>query len=375
MESVSWISRMSNLVKSRGGINLAQGIPGFDPPVELIQFLTSPMPSYRHQYAQGAGHPVLLERIASLIDLQSASQESSLLVLNGATEAISLVYLHEASRFGKEFTTMSIEPSYESYSHLPMVFGHRYIGFEQDPDGDLDLNAIEKTICEEKVNLFMLASPGNPYGRIYSESEIRGIDQICKNNNVVLLLDIVYRDIYYNQPPWHPISLLRDGLYLVGSFSKTLSVSGWRVGWLAGVEEGMKSISIMHDYTGLSVPHPLQHAIAGYLSQESRMERYLNTLRTTLKANYQYFSDELSSIGFCVSPAQGGYFIWAKLPELWPDGPTFAVDLYEKTQVAVVPGVHFYQGANRYIRFNIARGRSELEAAINKIKTYSPLPI
>lgn len=372
MESVSWISRMSNLVKSCGGINLAQGIPGFDPPVELIQFLASPMPSYRHQYAQGAGHPVLLERIASLIDLHSVNEQTSLLVLNGATEAISLVYQHEASRVGKDFISMSIEPSYESYSHLPLVFGHKYIGFEQNPEQSLDLLSLEKTIRKEKVNLFMLASPGNPFGRIYSEDEIRGLDKICKDNGVVLLLDIVYRDIYFNQAPWNPICLLREGLYIVGSFSKTLSVSGWRVGWLAGTDEGMRSISIMHDYTGLSVPHPLQHAIAGYLSQESRMERYLVSLRTTLKANYQYFSDELTAIGFCVSPAQGGYFIWASLPETWPDGSEFAVDLFEKTQVAVVPGVHFYSGAIRFIRFNIARSRSELEAAIRAIKRYSP---
>lgn len=62
----------------------------------------------------------------------------------------------------------------------------------------------------------------------------------------------------------------------------------------------------MHKTYEDAVPHPLQHAIAGYLSQESRMERYLVSLRTTLKANYQYFSDELTAIGFCVSPAQEG---------------------------------------------------------------------
>jgi aminotransferase len=132
----------------------------------------------------------------------------------------------------------------------------------------------------------------------------------------------------------------------------------------------MQKIKSIHDYTGLCAPSILQQAIVEYLKENDFGKDYISNLRNKLRDSYNHLSGELEKLGFEIPETKGGYFVWAKLPEKYSNGFKFAIDLYDQQKVAVIPGEHFSDNAINYIRFNIAREKSEVEEGIKRIKDF-----
>ena len=130
----SYISYFSNMVKQRGGINLAQGIPGFEPPAELIKSLKDSADLKVHQYAPGMGNFQLLQLIAA----KNRVSVDNLLIVQGATEALSLIYTYINKKLSGDFAVLSFEPAYESYLQLPKIFGQEFIHFPLNSDFTFD---------------------------------------------------------------------------------------------------------------------------------------------------------------------------------------------------------------------------------------------
>ncbi|HOB72065.1 MAG TPA: aminotransferase class I/II-fold pyridoxal phosphate-dependent enzyme, partial [bacterium] len=138
----SLISYMSNLVKTHGGINCAQGIPGFAPPRELLQKLVEVTQRNVHQYSAGNGYPQLRDIISSKLTGSAGLDSSNVLITNGATEAISTIYLYLRQIFSGSMTTLSFDPVYESYSNLPKIYGDRFISQSPCSDGSFDMEML-----------------------------------------------------------------------------------------------------------------------------------------------------------------------------------------------------------------------------------------
>ena len=132
----------------------------------------------------------------------------------------------------------------------------------------------------------------------------------------------------------------------------------------------MQKIKSIHDYTGLCAPSILQQAIVEYLKKYDFGKDYVSNLRKKLTDSYNHLSEELEKLGFEIPETKGGYFVWAKLPQKYSDGFKFAIDLYDQQKVAVIPGEHFSDKATNYIRFNIAREKSEVDEGIKRIKEF-----
>lgn len=364
----SLISFFSNKVKQYGGINFAQGIPGYAPPEELLESLRLIIDSDIHQYAPGKGNHRLLDLIVEKYAQPAISREE-VLIVQGATEAIALVYIY-LSQQTRDFTVLSFDPVYESYNNLPLIFGNSFVSFPLENFSLIDFDRLESTIIKEKVKLVMVSSPGNPLGKIYSRKETERLLEMAVKHDFYLLFDAVYKDLYFNEPPWLPVTNMNDRLFYVNSFSKMLSITGWRIGYLICSSRHMKKIASIHDYIGLCAPSLLQEAIAKYLEQNSYAEMYLAGLRKKLGKSFHMLKDALEKHRFNTPPVEGGYFIWAGLPEKFPDGFRFAIDLYEQEKVAVIPGIHFSANGKKYIRLNIAREEEEIMEGIERINRF-----
>lgn len=371
----SLISYMSNKVKLRGGINLAQGIPGVNPPEQLLkiisEFARNPVAKY-HQYAPGTGCLELKEEVCRLYNKDLSSE--NLLIVNGATEAISLLYLYLSRKLEKKLDVCSFSPFYESYNNLPENLGGNFssISFENRQDSSLTANQsfLEDFFRENNCDLFFLASPGNPYGRIYNEEEIKLLISLSEKYKFYLIFDMVYKELYFAKKPYDPLSakgssFLKENIFYVNSFSKMLSVSGWRIGYLFTHRCHLPAIMKIHDYTGLCAPSLFQLSLAEYLKNDD-WKKYTENLRKKLYNNYKSALLRLKESGFSIPDCGGGYFIWAKLPDYIKDDCfLFAEKLYEKYQVAIVPGVHFDRVADRFIRINILQNEEILTPGIN----------
>lgn len=371
MPSGSLISYFSNKVKLNGGINLAQGIPGFSPPKELLQILSkNATKSNIHQYAPGIGNFDLLDQLEEHYRSEFPVKRNNLLILQGATEAISLLYLYLRNKTTTPFTVMGFDPVYESYNNLPNIYKDRFVSFYFEDDNSIDFEKLEKQIQTHHVNLIFMNSPGNPYGRVFSINECEKIMELSEKHDFYIIFDSVYRDIYFSEKPYNPLEKLNPRLFYVNSFSKLLSITGWRVGYLISHESHMPALLAIHDYIGLCAPSVLQIAIAEYLTKYNFGKDYVSDIRKKIFSSFTMLHKVLTELGFKIPPVAGGYFIWANLPPAYKDGFRFTVDLYEKEKVAVIPGIHFSDKATQIIRFNIAREEEEIVAGIKGIKKF-----
>ncbi len=365
----SLISIMSNLVKEKGGINLAQGIPGFEPPQLLLETLSKLVQSDIHQYAPALGNLNLRKLILEKYSAFANFQPENLLITNGATEAISLIYTY-LNRKLKHLSVLAFEPVYETYFHLPKIFDDSYYAFSYGTDLELDFEELEKVIIEKKTNLIFLNTPGNPLGKVWKKSELEKILQLIEKYQVYLIIDAVYREIYFRQEPYIPFEFFSEKIFYVNSFSKLFSITGWRIGYFFMHESHAENMRNLHDYIGLCASSVMQEALAGFIKSSNFGMNYVQKLREKISASYTLLSEALPALGFEVKPAAGGYFIWTQLPDNYKDGYETALDFYESEKIAVVPGEHFSENGKNFIRINIARNISEIYKSIESFKRY-----
>jgi len=366
----SYISYMSNLVKENGGINLAQGIPGFMPPKELLDILASLAYEPVHQYAPGTGNKSLKEELVKHYSEQCNFATEDFLITNGGTEAITIIYTYLMSILPENFTTLAFSPVYEVYNNIPYIYNKKFTSFSFESDGSIDFCAFRKCIKKNNVKIVFINTPGNPYGRFWTKEEFDTIIKMAHEENFYIILDAVYNELYFNEKPFIPTNKLDKKIFYTNSFSKLLSVTGWRIGYLIASNEHMKKIQQIHDYIGLCSPSILQEALARYLKISNFGYSYINELRTKLHNSFNILKPELEQLGFEIPETKGGYFIWAKLPKQYSDSFDFAMELYEKEKLAVIPGVHFSKDCNNYIRINIARDITDINNAIERLRAF-----
>ncbi|OFX45668.1 MAG: hypothetical protein A2X13_06965 [Bacteroidetes bacterium GWC2_33_15] len=366
----SYISFMSNKVKTHGGINFAQGIPGFQPPKELTRVLSDVSGKNIHQYAPGNGNHDLLNLLYHKYQDDFPFTKDNFLIVQGATEALSLLFTYFCNEINGPFSALAFDPVYESYKYLPGIFNKKFVSFAFEDDGSIDFDEL-KSVCEnQNVQVIFVGSPGNPYGKIWSKKDMTELVKLCVELEIYLVLDSVYRELYYDKKPYIPLEKFNPNIFYTNSFSKILSITGWRVGYLIAHHDHMDKIKSIHDYIGLCAPSVLQVAIAQYLKASNFGDDYIQSIRNLLTENYLLVSTELSKLGFFVPKTKGGYFVWAELPDSYTDGFKFAIDLYDEQKVAVIPGEHFSEKAKSYIRINIARDKNEIVEGIERIKAF-----
>ncbi len=363
----SLISYFSRKAIETRGINLAQGKPGFDPPAELTDILSRLIKdSTLHQYAPGNGRFELL----SLLSGKYGMEENRLLVTQGATEGIFLSFYYLSSIIKEQFSILSFNPVYESYFKLPETPGTPFISFDFKDNLEVDFELLKEIIKIEKVKIIFISSPGNPLGKIWNKEELAKMVQMAEELDFYLVFDAVYQDLCYTSEFYNPLELNSNRLFYINSFSKMLSITGWRIGYMITSEEHMRKIRAIHDYTGLSAPSLFQQAITEYLQNYNYGADYIRDVKDKCRANMEILGEVFRQRGFSLPSQDGGYFIWAGLPDKFSDGFEFASELVEKAGVAVVPGENFSEISNNFIRVNIALPEEKIREAGRRISEF-----
>ncbi len=371
----SLISYFSNRVKKEGGINLAQGTPGFPPPGELLRLLkTKAGEKSLHQYAPGIGNFELLELIRQRFSSTVTPIEAdNLLILQGATEGIFLTFFYLTTFLEPPFAALSFDPVYESYPQLADMFRIPFEYFDFEENLEVDFDKLEKTIKEKNVKIVFIASPGNPLGKTWTRDEMTQMIALSRRYGFYILFDAVYKDIYFYEAPCNPLAFNDEKLFYIDSFSKMLSITGWRIGYIITAKGHMKKIRVMHDYVGLCAPSILQEVIARYLSVHEYGKNYIDTVRSKCKQSFAYMKKELELLEFKVADSSGGYFLWARLPgkrKIWQDAFEFALSLYQEKQVGVVPGENFSNTKTDCVRMNIGTELSIIKDAASRLRSF-----
>lgn len=228
-----------------------------------------------------------------------------------------------------------------------------------------DLTQIPEDVCQ-KAKLMIISYPGNPVPVLATEGFFKEAIEFAKKNNIVLLHDFAYSELYFEKKP---ISLLSiDGGIDVGiemnSLSKSFSMAGCRVAYAAGNETVIGLLSSLKSNLDYGIFQPFQMAAAKALIDQSD---FLDNMRTNLQKRRDFIISSFADIGWHIDPPQGSMFIWAEIPKGYTS-MEFAFELLERAHVVVTPGSAFGEHGEGYVRMAMVQPENILQKAIQQIK-------
>jgi methionine aminotransferase len=362
---------MSQRASERGALNLGQGFPDFDPPQLLRDALTRHMNAGRNQYAPMAGVAPLRVAIARKVEALYGAvidAEHEVTVTSGATEAL---FAAIAATIRASDEVIVFDPCYDAYEPAIELAGGRAVHLPLRPgDFSVDWSAVAAAITP-RTRMIICNSPHNPSGAVFSEADLAALAQLAERHDLLVLSDEVYEHIVFDEQP-HQSVLRHPGLrqrsFVVSSFGKTFSCTGWKLGYCVAPAALAAEFRKVHQYVTFCSFAPAQWALADVLEQAP--ELYLQ-LSAFYQARRDRFRALLAGSRFRLLPVPGGFFQcvdYAALSDL--DDVAFCDWLLEEAGVAAIPISVFYQAPpreQRIVRLCFAKNDETLARAAEKL--------
>jgi aminotransferase len=371
----SVIREMTRKAIENNAINLSQGMPDFSPPVELIEGIKNGLNKDVHQYTVTYGRVDLREKIAEKIQKYNninVDPYQELTITCGASEAIA-ASLFAITNPGDEI--LIFEPWYENY--VPITYlaqGKPVFASLSDETYQLDEEMLKSNI-NAKTKAIMLNSPHNPTGKVFSPKDLNTISDLCIDHDILVITDEIYEHIIYDDLKHQSIGSfdsMHDKTITISGFSKTFSITGWRIGYVSATKELMDGIRKVHDYLTVAAPSLLQYAVLKSFTLDSS---YFEDLVDRYQTNRNFLYNELTKLGMSVFKPQGAYYMFADISPFDMDDKEFANFLVKDNGVAVVPGSSFFSSKNtdknrgsNYVRFSFSQKLETLKNAVDRIK-------
>lgn len=356
---------MSALAAQHKAINLSQGFPDFESSAKLIELVSEAMKKGYNQYAPMAGvlslREILSEKIGSLHGA-NYHPESEITVTAGATQAIFTI-ISAFVKPGEE--VIVFKPAYDCYEPAIQLNGGKVVTVQlQAPDFAVDWKHV-KNLIGSKTRMVIINTPNNPSGTVFSENDMRQLESILRDTDMVLLSDEVYEHLVFDGKQHQSAARfpgLKERAFIVSSFGKTFHNTGWKVGYCVAPAALMHIFRQVHQFNVFCVNHPLQIALAEYLK---RPENYLY-LDEFYQQKRDFFTSQIESSRFKVLPCQGTYFQLLDYSAITDEKDTdFAVRLTKERGLASIPVSVFneHQLDQKILRFCFAKKeRTLLEA-------------
>jgi methionine aminotransferase len=327
---------MSKMAVDYSAINLSQGFPDFNCSDELIALVNKYQRKGFNQYAPMPGVPLFREKISAKIkDLYNKeyNYESEITVTAGATQAL---FTAITTFINKGDEVIIIEPAYDSYTPVVIMGGGIPKFVSLGSDFSFDWTAVQDAITE-KTKMIIINSPHNPTGSILSESDIKIIEDITRNTNIILVSDEVYEHIIFNGRKHYSLcesDELSQRSLIISSFGKTYHATGWKVGYCAAPKILTEEFRKIHQFVVFAVNTPVQYAYADYMDEPIH---YLS-LNSFYQTKRDLLISSLKNSGFKISPAKGTYFQLLDYSDISDiSDMDFSIYLTKEVGVAVIP--------------------------------------
>lgn len=343
----SVIREMTRVVHQHGGVNLAQGMPNFRPPQELIDAAHKALEGDFHQYAITWGTPSLRRAVADKYRKfygMDVDPERNVTVCCGSTETM-LSTLLAVLNPGDE--VIMFEPFYENYGPGCIISDAAPVFVPlEPPDFSFDPDRLAKAVTP-RTRAIIFNSPNNPTGKVFSRAELEAIAALCLKHDLLAITDEIYEHIVYDGLGHTPIATLpgmAERTITISGISKSYSVTGWRVGWAIANPELSVGIRRAHDFVTVGAPHPLQEAAVTALGFP---DAYYVRLSEEYQARRDLLWGYVEKAGFVAWKPRGAYYILTDVAHFLKrygvqDDTAFAMWLIKNVGVATVPGSSFY---------------------------------
>ncbi len=367
----SEIRAMTQACIEAKGLNMAQGVCDTPVPPTVLRAAAQAMEQGKNVYSRFDGLPELRQAIAKkLVQYNGivADPETDVTVSAGATGAFHCACL---ALLDPEDEVVLFEPYYQYHiSALLAVEAVPVVVKMRDPDWSFSGADIERVITP-RTRAIIVNSPGNPSGKVFSRSELECIASIAQQHDLFVFTDEIYEYFLYDGRTHVSLATLpgmADRTITLGGYSKTFSITGWRIGYSVASARWAQAIGAMNDLLYVCAPTPLQAGVA------AGIQELPNSFYRDLARDYQQkrdrFCQALAKAGLTPSIPQGAYYVLADTSRLpGTTGKARAMFLLETIGLAGVPGEAFFSGpeGTQFIRFSYAKIDSDIDDACQRL--------
>jgi len=361
----SVIRKMTRIANSCGAINLSQGFPDFDPPVQLVTAAQRALNDGYHQYAITWGSKPMRQALAEKhrrFSGLSIDPDSNIVITCGSTEAMMAAMMTCCNPGDK---VIIFSPFYENYTADTILSGAvpLYVPL-RPPSFDFDEKELRRAF-EQRPRALVLCNPSNPTGKVFTKEELETIAAFAKEYDTFVITDEVYEHIVY-APNSHTYIAALPGMFertvSCSSLSKTYSITGWRLGYVIAPQYVIDGARKVHDFLTVGAAAPLQEAAVTALKFPLS---YYDDLIKMYEEKRSVFLGLLDDAGLKYTRPQGAYYVMIDIGEYGcPDDAVFCEWMAREIGVAAVPGSSFFcEPVHNYIRLHFAKKITTLQDA------------
>lgn len=366
-------AEMSALAAKTGAINLGQGFPDEDGPVEVLDAARQAIADGANQYPPGRGIPDLREAIAEhqrRFYGITPDPAREVLVTAGATEALAAALL--ALIDGPDDEVVVFEPYYDSYAAVVALSGARLVTVPlRWPDFQPDPDELRRAVTD-RTRLILVNDPHNPTGTVFAREVLDLVVELAERHDAIIVTDEVYEHLVFDGPHT-PLATLPGAAartLSISSGGKTFSTTGWKIGWVTGPADLVQAVLTVKQYLTYVGGAPFQPAIAAGLRLP---DEFFTGIAATMQDKSRILGEGLRAAGFAVSRPAGSYFTVADAAPLGAeDAARFCRALPDRAGVVAIPLTAFATPARQdeyrtLVRFAACKRVDVLEEAAARL--------
>lgn len=368
----SGIRKFFDIAESMEGvISLGVGEPDFKTPWHIRQAGIASLEKSQTRYTSNWGLLELRQEIAKYLDRKYSlkyAPQNEVLVTVGGSEAIEIAVQALISE-GDE--VLIPEPSFVCYVPIVEIAGGVPVTISTKEENEFRLTADElKQAITKKTKMLILPFPNNPTGAVMRKQDLEEIAEVLRDTNIMILSDEIYAELTYGGERHTSIAQI-DGMLertiLVSGFSKSYSMTGWRLGYACGPQEIVKQMTKLHQFCIMSSPTTSQYAAIEALKNG---DDDIASMLAEYDVRRTYIVNEFNKMGLKCFEPRGAFYAFPCIKGTGLSSDEFCEQLLLKKKVAAVPGNAFGECGEGFIRVSYCNSLANLKKAVERIKEF-----
>ncbi len=353
-------------------ISLGIGEPDFVTPGVITEAGIASLRAGKTGYTVNLGlrelRDALSEHIERLYGVRYDPADEIILTI-GVSEALTLAVMALIDH-GDE--VIIPEPCFVSYEPTVAMAGGVPVPVATYAEEDFQVRASDvEAAITPRTKALLLSYPNNPTGAEMDREHLLALAEVARKHDLVVISDEIYDRLVYGVEHIAFPSLpgMRERTILLGGFSKSYAMTGWRLGYAAAPASLLEGLLRLHQYSIMTAPTPAQHAALAALT-DPRAEEALQEMRSAYDARRKVIVQGLNDIGLETFEPHGAFYAFPSVAVTGMDGVEFSRRLLEEEKVAVVPGSAFGIGGENFVRCSYAASMENIEEALERMARF-----
>jgi len=351
-------------------VGFGAGEPDFDTPQHIKDACAKALAEGFTKYTPAAGIPELREAIADKHKRENGLtyKPSQIIVSCGGKHSCYNVIIATCEE-GDEVIIPA--PYWLSYPEMVKLAGAKPVILETTDQTEFKVTPAQlRAAITPRTRLFVLNSPSNPTGSVYTPEEIEALGDVCVEKNVLIMSDEIYEHLLYDGAKVKSVASFSPAHFehtiIVHGFAKAWSMTGWRLGWCAAPEPIAKAIDAVQSH---STSNPTSFAQKGAVVALTGSQEHLPKWLAEFSKRREFAFKKLNSIpGISCVNAKGAFYLFPNISKTGLKSSEFCAKLLEQEKVAAVPGIAF--GADDYLRISYATSLANIEKGLERMDRF-----